>query len=334
MDLFLFDCETHIGLPTDDIAYYPNFKAFRGSVAGLSRGLETSTGQEMAESGGKVKASVEALLSSMDEAGVQMACVLPEVMLQLSYGHRARSTNGWVAQEISRYPDRLVGVANVGPIVERGVNNAIWELEYLVKEMNFKGCKLYGPDEVPMNDQRLWPFYKKIQELGIVLFIHTGFAWLGGGGRTANCIPILLEDVCENFPEIPIVAYHLGYPYHNELNIEAAKFPNLYIGTSLLRGLGGKGSKRAQELLGEAVRWAGSDKICWGTDWGGPVSRHKDEVDFIMNIQFSEELQRDYGYSPISEEDRRKWTGLNLARIMNIEPTSREGGEGSVMMLS
>jgi len=319
MDLFLFDCETHIGLPTDDIAYYPNFKAFRGSVAGLSRGLETSTGQEMAESGGKVKASVEALLSSMDEAGVQMACVLPEVMLQLSYGHRARSTNGWVAQEISRYPDRLVGVANVGPIVERGVNNAIWELEYLVKEMNFKACKLYPPDEVPMNDRRIWPFYAKVQELGIVLLVHTAFAFVGGG-RTSSAMPILLEDVCEDFPEIPIVAYHLGYPYHNELNIEASKYPNLYIGTSIIRGLGNRAPKLAQQLLGEAIRWAGIDKIIWGTDWSGPMVSHKDEVEFLETIQFSEELQRDYGYPALTDEDRAKWAGLNMARIMKMEP--------------
>jgi len=329
-NFFLFDCETHIGFPEEDIAYYPGYKAFRDSVTGLTHRLGT---RETAGQGAIVEANVESLIFSMDEAGIQKACVLSEAMLSLSYGHRVRSSNGWVAEEISRYPDRLVGVANVGPIVKRGVKNAVWELEYLVKERNFKGCKLYGPDEVPMNDRQLWPFYEKIQELGIVLFIHTGFAWLGGG-RTVNCIPILLEDVCESFPEIPIVAYHLGYPYHHELNIEAAKFPNLYIGTSVLNNLGRGSPKIAQELLGEAMLWAGSDKICWGTDWGGPVLGHKGEVDFLKNIQISEELQRDYGYPPITEEDRKKWAGLNIARIMKIEPMSQEGGGGSVMMVN
>lgn len=325
LDIFLFDCETHIGLPGDDIAYYPGFKAFGDSAAGIIRRLG---GRDTLEPGRRVEAGVDSLIISMDEAGVKMACVLSEAMLGLSYGHRARSTNGWVAQEIARYPERLVGVANVGPIVKRGIKSVIWELEYLVKEMGFRGCKLYAPDEVPMNDRRLWPFYDKVRELGIVLFIHTGFAWLGGG-RTASCIPILLEDVCEDFPEIPVVAYHMGYPHHNELNIEASKYPNLYIGTSLVRGLGFRAPKLAQQLLGEAIRWAGTDKICWGTDWGGPLLRHKGEADFLKTIQISDELQRDYGYPPITEEDRKKWAGLNLARIMNIKVNTLKGGDVS-----
>ncbi len=321
MGLFLFDNETHIWPSMDDISYYPPFKIYRDGFVGLGRRLGISAKREATKPGERVEATAEQLINSMDKAGVQMACVLPEIMTHLSYGHRVRSTNGWVAKEISHYPNRLVGVANVGPIVERGVENAIWELEYLVKEMNFKACKLYPPDEVPMNDQRLWPFYEKMRELGIPLFVHIGFSWVGGG-RTINCLPILLEDICEDFPEIPIVAYHLGYPYHNELNIEAAKYPNLYIGTSLLPSLGYGGLKRAQELLGEAISWAGSDKICWGTDWSGPSITHKDEVDFLKNIQISEDLQREYGYSPITEDDREKWAGLNLARIMKIKSSS------------
>lgn len=158
-----------------------------------------------------------------------------------------------------------------------------------------------------------------MQELGIPLFIHVGFAWVAPG-KTQYCLPVLLEDVCNDFPEILIVAYHMGYPYCDELNMEAAKYKNLYIGTSLLAGLARGRPRQAQKLVGEAIAWAGIDKLIWGTDWSGAMVRHKEQVDFVKNLQISEEVQRDYGYSPLSEEDKAKWAGLNLARIMKIEP--------------
>jgi hypothetical protein len=39
---------------------------------------------------------------------------------------------------------------------------------------------------------------------------------------------------------------------------------------------------------------------------------------FLKEFQFSEEIQRDYGYRPLSDEDKAKWAGLNLARILKI----------------
>jgi predicted TIM-barrel fold metal-dependent hydrolase len=315
--MFFFDCETHIWPPMDDIAYYPNFKKYVQGLVNLGARLGAS--KEVADRGkAQVQADANALIASMDEGGVQMACVIPEIMIGLSHGHRVRSTNGWVAKEIARYTDRLIGVCNVGPIIQRGVKSAIWELDYLVKEMNFKACKFYPPEDTPINNRELWPFYEKIQELRVPLFIHTGMN-LVGPGRSPYCYPILLEEVCFDFPEIPIVAYHMGYPYTDELNTLASMFNNLYIGTSLLPQVSGGPNKKAQELLGGAIRWAGIDKIIWGTDWSGSLSRHKDMVRFVEEFQIGKEVQEDYGYGPLSKEDKEKWVGLNLARIMKID---------------
>jgi len=115
---------------------------------------------------------------------------------------------------------------------------------------------------------------------------------------------------------LTILAYHMGYPFTDALNMEAMKYPNLYIGTSLMPYFGHGAGRKAQKLLGEAIMWAGIDKIVWGTDFGG----NKDEVEILKNFQISEEVRADYGYPPISEEDRAKWAGLNLARILKITP--------------
>ena len=336
--MFLIDCETHLWPPMDDMAYYPNFKKYVNGMAeyqrsrflqfsrgpvdleapGIKEKYEASVEAVKARATSSSQADVESLIRSMDEGGVQLSCVIPEGMIELTHGHRVRSTNGWVAKEIAKYPDRLIGVANLGPILKRGIDLVIYELEHLVKEKNFKGCKLYPPDEGPPNCRELWPFYEKVRELGIVLFVHTGISWCPPG-LSAPCHPLLLEEVCIDFPEIPIVAFHMGYPYSTDLNLLAAKYPNLYVGTSLLPRMAFGYTRKAQELLGEALVLVGSDKLIWGTDWSGSLIGHKEAVEFMKTIQIGEAVQQDYHYPAISAATREKWAGLNLARILKIE---------------
>lgn len=336
--MFLIDSEAHLWGPMNDINYYPPFKQYVNSIVGFQRSRflqferdpvdwESSKVQKeyqatvdaiRARAYAAPQADVESLIASMDDGNVDLACVVPEVMLDLSYGHRVRSTNGYCAEAMAKYPDRLIGVANVGPVVSRGIDNAIWELEYLVKEMGFKACKFYPPDDVPINDRRLWPYYKKVKELDIPLFVHTGFNWVAPG-LSWNCHPMLLEEVCLDFPEMPIVAFHMGYPYCTELNLLAAKYENLYASSSLLPRFGLGYTKKAQEMLGEFLAIAGPDKLTWGVDWSGSLAGHKKAVEYLETIQISEELQRDYHYPPITEETRRKWAGLNLAKILKID---------------
>jgi predicted TIM-barrel fold metal-dependent hydrolase len=339
--MFIFDCESHLWGPMDDINYYPPFKQYVDSLVGFQRSRFLQFAKEpvdwdseevkaeyqkavdaiRARAHTSPQADVESLIASMDDGKVDLACVIPEGMSNLSYGHRVRSTNGFIAKEIAKYPDRLIGVANVGPIVSRSVDYAIWEIEYLVKEMGFKACKYYPPDDVNINDRRLWPFYKKVEELGIPLFVHTGFCWCSPG-LSSTCYPIYLEEVCLDFPDMPIVALHMGYPYCTELNLLAAKFGNLYGCTSLVPRFGMGYTKKAQEMLGEFLAIAGPDKLIWGVDWSGSLAGHNKAVEYLQTMQISEELQRDYHYPPITQETREKWAGLNLAKIMNIKVPS------------
>ena len=43
---------------------------------------------------------------------------------------------------------------------------------------NAKLCKVYAPEDGPLNDPRMWPFYEKACELDIPLTIHTGMAYV------------------------------------------------------------------------------------------------------------------------------------------------------------
>ena len=326
--MFIFNCEVHMDQPSDDIDYFPPKQQYTRCYYGYIHlqprvyygawEYEAKKDLEREIAHHKLVKDADLMIKCMDEAGVDMCCVVPHAMPELSYGARVRTTNGWLVKQVSKYPERLVAVATFDPILQRGVKNAIWELEYLVKEANVRAVKFYPPDTNPVDSPEMWPFYEKLQDLGVPIFIHMGANYLLG--RTANCLPWLLEPVCEDFPELTILAYHMGYPFTDIMNVLAAKYPNLYIGTSMLPIWGGGISKRSQILVAEALMWAGPDKVIWGTDRFSSPGFFEREVAVLEKLQISEDLQRDYGYPPITDEVRAKWAGLNLARILKVEP--------------
>ena len=46
-------------------------------------------------------------------------------------------------------------------------------------------------------------------------------------------------------------------------------------------------------------------------------------LDYIRDLDMPEELQEKWGYSQVTEDDKAKILGLNLARLTGIEPTKR-----------
>jgi hypothetical protein len=230
------------------------------------------------------------------------------------------STNGFIMKEIEPYPERLYLECNVGPILKRGVDHAIWELEYLVTQRDAKLCKVYACEDGPLNDAAMWPFYKKASELGVPLTVHTGMSYVVPQ-PTKYTLPILLDDVCLAFPDLRIIAYHMGWPYHEELFGLAGKHRNLYVGISGIVGWFARAPYKGYHLIGEALEWAGPDKVVFGLDWPGVTMR--DCVEYMRAFDIPRELQDQYGYPAITDETRAKILGLNLAKLAGIEPVKR-----------
>ncbi|MFN8544460.1 MAG: amidohydrolase family protein [Candidatus Binatia bacterium] len=303
-----------------EMAYYPGFQRWWSSVDGV---VGVWAGRKLSGGGDMPHPRAHALVEWMDKAGVDVGFALRESMMDVSGYATCMSTNGFVLQDIEPYTDRLYLEANVGPVLRRGVKHAIWELEYLVKERNAKLCKVYQPeDDGPLNDKRMWPFYEKAQELGVPLTIHTGMAYVLPQ-PTRYTLPILLDDILLDFPGLKVIAYHMGWPYHEELFGLAGKHPNLYISISGIVGWFARAPYRGYHMIGEAIDWAGPDKIVMGFDLA--FDDMPKVVDWVRTFQIPEELQQGWGYKPITEEVRGKILGLNLARLAGIDPKKRVG---------
>lgn len=305
-----------------EMAYYPGFQRWWASVDGVV-GVWAGKSLSGALSGGSElpEPNASGLIKYMDEAEVDICFALRESMVDVCGHQGPMSTNAYVINQIAQYPDRMFLECNVGPVIRRGVKNAIWELEHMVKNCNAKLCKVYQPeDDGPLNDKRMWPFYEKACELGIPLTIHMGLAYVMPQ-PTRHTLPVLLDDVLIDFPDLKVIAYHMAWPYHEELFGMAGKHRNLYISMSGIVGWLQRAPYKGYHMIGEALQWATEDRIVMGLDLG--YDDMKRCVDFIRHFEIPEELRQQYGYPKITSEMRAKMLGLNLAKLTNIDPTKR-----------
>lgn len=325
-DYFKIDPEAHLVGDSHPLEYFPGVKLWWHSISAIKRpmmlGLPKSFMEGIEPHEMQKDADPAALLAAMDKYGVDIACLLPESMMDTT-GYAGRfCSNGEMAKVVESNPDRFMYQPNVSPIKYKGVKNTIWELEYWVKEKGAKIFKFYPPEDTYINDPDLWPFYEKAEELDIVLDIHTGFGWCAPG-KFKHGLPMYLDDVARDFPNLKIVAFHMGYPYCDDLNMIAMAHKNVYVCLSLVITWALSSPRKFAKMLGEALRWVGPDKIIWGSDDPGLHIQTACAVKGLRDFQMPKDLQEQYGYPEITNEDRRKIFGENLGKLLGIDTSRR-----------
>ena len=194
-------------------------------------------------------------------------------------------TNDDVAGFVEQYPDRLVGLASVD--LNRPME-AVRELRRCVKELGFKGLRmipwLWG---LPPDDRRYYPLYAECVELGVPFCTqigHTGPLLSSEPGRP---IPYL-ERVALDFPELKIVAGHLGAPWVAETVSMAFKFPNFYVDTSAY-----KASRFPPDFV-QFMRGTHCKKVMFGTNY--PMLTAADCLKGLDDLGLSDEAKARYLY--------------------------------------
>jgi predicted TIM-barrel fold metal-dependent hydrolase len=137
---------------------------------------------------------------------------------------------------------------------------AVQEIRRCLEELNFKGIRvLPWLWEVPPTDRRFYPVYVACCEADVPFCTqigHTGPLMPSEVGR-----PIYLDQVALDFPELKIVAGHIGYPWTDEAIAVATKHENVYIDTSAYT------TKRYPPALVEYVRAHGRRKVLFGSNY-------------------------------------------------------------------
>lgn len=253
------------------------------TAEGMKKFWSTPEMKEMADRvlGGHTPQGVspEQFVAEMDEAGYERVFIAAIKM----GSYRGRwLANDFSSQEvyemIRNYPDRLVGMAGYDPL---NIMASLHEIEIAVKEYGFKGVYAHTLGwDIQADDRRMYPCYAKCIELGIPFSMQIGHSlelMPSGAGR-----PIYIDKVALDFPELPFIASHTGWPWCEELIAMASKHNNVYIDISahLPRYL--------DRSLAQFMDTRGRDKILFGTNAFG-LKRCKQQ---FLTLSLKEETER------------------------------------------
>lgn len=160
---------------------------------------------------------------------------------------------------------------------------AIAEL-HRIKQMGLKGVKLH-PDYQGffVDDEKMFPIYEAICELGLPVLFHTGFDPLSPDVVHASSKAV--SAVCKKFPDMTVIAAHMGGLNRYDESLKYLVGENLYLDTSM--------SSRycSKKEFAQMVKEHGTDKILFGTDL--PWSTPDFELELIdeLDLTFAEREQ-------------------------------------------
>ena len=167
-------------------------------------------------------------------------------------------SNDEVAAQVAARPDLFVGVASVDL---RRPMEAVRELRRAVDELGFKALRvlpwLWG---WPPDDRRYYPLYVACVELGVPFCLQVGHAGPLRPSEPGRPIPYLDRVACD-FPELTIVAGHIGYPWTTEMIAMATKYERVHIDTSAY-----KPSRYPAELV-DFMKRHGRRKVLFGSNY-------------------------------------------------------------------
>lgn len=162
---------------------------------------------------------------------------------------------GWVAT----HPDRFAGLACVD--LDKPME-AVRELRRCVSELGFKGLRVVPwLWEAPPTDRRYYPLYAACVDLGVPFFTQVGHTGPLRPSETGRPIPYL-DQVALDFPELVIVAGHVGYPWTEEMVAVCRKHENVYVDTSAYTA-----RRLPAELVAFMKTGTGRRKVLFGTNY-------------------------------------------------------------------
>ncbi len=223
-----------------------------------------------------LKGTADELIASMDATGIDMALVYS--------GTINGCTNLNLIRQLSQYPDRLRAVASVSPL--RADRPTVGVINYWLVHKAIWGLKFYpGYEHFYPAHRILRPYLEKIQEFGKPAIFHSGDLYdQVGGSLLKYAMPIHIDELAVEMPNLKIVIAHLGYPWVIDAAEVCYKNRNVYADLSGMAY--GKFTEHDKENFRHCLRefrriCPDPSKLLFGTDW--PITDPGDCVELVID---------------------------------------------------
>jgi predicted TIM-barrel fold metal-dependent hydrolase len=209
----------------------------------------------------------EKLMANMDASGIYftVVCAVDNATNEALTLERALLMNQLVANVAQKYPDRVMAFAGIDPRREEAPDM----LRRCFDEFGMKGLKYHGDDGYDPAGPESYKLLEVLTERKGVLLSHTGP--LAPPSRSKYADPLLLSDIGVDFPELKVIAAHMGYINWRPWAALAAHQPTLYGDLAMWDATAfGNYGLFCRELR-DLVDFAGIEKVLFGTD--DPINR-------------------------------------------------------------
>ena len=230
------------------------------------------------------------LLRRMDRSGVDKALT----WLQPPYMRELDASNEYVYQSMKQHPDRILGFGWVDP--HFGIEKTKDAVKKCIYDYGFYGVKLNGAqNSFYIDDPDMsMPIIEEIAKTGKSLALHVG------ADAVEHTHPFRVAKIAKQFPELQILAVHMGGVAFHDLCNAAIEFaqecPNLtLIGSGV----------RATRIL-KAIKVLGPTRVCFGSDT--PFA--------LMHVELA--MYNALLDGEVSAKEKRDIMGGNMARLLKL----------------
>ncbi|MFC1895494.1 amidohydrolase family protein [Thermodesulfobacteriota bacterium] len=208
----------------------------------------------------------ERLLASMEQDGIDFTviCATDTASIAAFTPELAQQQNQTVARLAQKHPDRMVALAGVDPRRKEGPEM----LRQCFEEFGARGLKYHPDFGYDPSGPGSYKLLEILAEHNAVLLSHTGP--LGPPSRGKFAEPILLADIGVDFPEIKVIAAHMGQINWRPWAVLASRQPSLYGDLAMWDEYAFGHYELFCRELRDLIDIAGHSKVLFGTD--NPVS--------------------------------------------------------------
>jgi predicted TIM-barrel fold metal-dependent hydrolase len=186
--------------------------------------------------------------------------------------------NEYVADLVSQEPGLFTGIGSVP--LDRPME-AVAEVRRCVEDYGFVGIRtIPWLWELPPNDRRYYPVYAECVHQDVPFCLQVGHTGPMRPSEMGRPIPYL-DDVAREFPDLTIVAGHIGHPWTEEMMALATKYENVYIDTSAYK------PKRYPEAFVGFLTTYGRENVLFGTNY--PMIQPGDCLQGLEGFDLDEE---------------------------------------------
>ncbi len=203
------------------------------------------------------------VIGPMDQLGIRWS-----LLLAVDHGFEGERrgnqvSNEFVAGFVANDPHRLIGVGSLHP--DRG-DKAIPIIEDVIQKYGLKGIKVYPHAGFFPNNPIMMGAYRRLEELGGVVVMHTGIKALPHQRMVFNR-PLAVDEIAVACPNLPVVICHAGYPWVEEALWVSRLNPNVWIDLTFLETLEiVTGKEIIWNVLKDVKTMIGCDRVIWGSE--------------------------------------------------------------------